>query len=146
MSEIADIAQAVVDALNAHVFSVPFTAERDYTPTFELKDMRDLHVTVVARGVEMATASRAYAQNDWQVDVAVQKKIASPDASGQIDALMALVQDIAEHLRAVGTFGPGQWVRAENIPIYSPEHLNDMRQFTSVLTLTLRTVKACSRL
>jgi len=145
MSEIADIAQAVVDALNAHVFSVPFTAQRDYTPTFELKDMGTLHVTVVARGIEMATASRAYAQNDWQVDVAVQKKIASEN-NAEVDALMALVQDIAEHLRAVGTFGPGQWLRAENIPIYSPEHLNDMRQFTSVLTLTLRTVKACSRL
>jgi hypothetical protein len=33
------------------------------------------------------------------------------------------------------------WLRTENVPIYAPEHLDELRQFTSVLTLTFRVVR-----
>ncbi len=33
------------------------------------------------------------------------------------------------------------WVKADNAPIYSSEHLSELRQFTSVLTLTFRVVR-----
>jgi hypothetical protein len=32
-------------------------------------------------------------------------------------------------------------VRTENVPVYAPEHLEEYRQFTSVLTLTFRVVR-----
>ncbi len=134
---IADIAGAVVTALNGHTFSQPFTAARAYLPVFDLKDMKDLRVTVVPRGNEMSTAGRAITQSDVQVDVAVQKKLTTADAT-EIDALMGLVQEIAEFIRSTGRFGDGSWVRTQNVPIYSAEHLGELRQFTSVLTLTLR--------
>ena len=137
MALIADIAGAVVTALNGHTFSQSFTAARAYLPVFDLKDMKDLHVTVVPRGVEMSTAGRGLAASDVQVDVAVQKKLSGAD-NAEIDALMGLVQEIAEFIRSTGRFGDGSWVRTENVPIYSPEHLGELRQFTSVLTLTLK--------
>ncbi|MFB3894542.1 MAG: hypothetical protein ACE15C_21275, partial [Phycisphaerae bacterium] len=99
MALIADIAGAVVTALNGHTFSQPFTAARAYLPVFDLKDMKDLHVTVVPRGVELTTAGRGLAASDIQIDVAVQKKLALAD-SAEIDALMGLVQEIAEFIRA----------------------------------------------
>ena len=141
MAMIADIAGAVVTALNGHSFSMPFTAQRAYLPVFDLKDMKDLHVTVVPRGVEMTTAGRGLAASDIQIDVAVQKKLTSAD-NAEIDALMGLVQEIAEFIRSTGRFGDGSWVRTENVPIYSPEHLGELRQFTSVLTLTLKVMTA----
>ena len=141
MAMIADIAGAVVTALNGHTFSQPFTAARAYLPVFDLKDMKDLHMTVVPRGVEMTTAGRGLAASDIQIDVAVQKKLGSAD-NAEIDALMGLVQEIAEFVRATGRFGDGSWVRTENVPIYSPEHLGELRQFTSVLTLTLKVMAA----
>ena len=141
MAMIADIAGAVVTALNGHTFSQPFTAARAYLPVFDLKDMKDLHVTIVPRDNEMSTAGRAIAQSDVQVDVAVQKKLTTADAT-EIDALMGLVQEIAEFIRSTGRFGDGSWVRTENVPIYSPEHLGELRQFTSVLTLTLKVMTA----
>jgi len=141
MAMIADIAGAVVTALNGHTFSQPFTAARAYLPVFDLKDMKDLRVTVVPRGVEMSTAGRGLAASDIQIDVAVQKKLASAD-NAEIDALMALVQEIAEFIRSTGRFGDGSWVRTENVPIYSPEHLGELRQFTSVLTLSFKVMTA----
>ncbi|MCL2701964.1 MAG: hypothetical protein FWE88_09790 [Phycisphaerae bacterium] len=146
MSTITELTDAIVAALNGHSFSRPFTARRCYVPTFDLKDMKTLHVTVVPRGVELSTASRSLIQHDVQVDVAIQQKLpASADPTGDqaaIDALMGLVLEVADVLRAVGRFGEAQWVKSENSPIYSPEHLEQLRQFTSVLTLTLRMLRA----
>jgi len=141
MSTIADIAEAVVAALNGHTFSPPFTAQRAYRAAFDLKDMKDLHVAVVPKGVEMSTAGRGLAQSDVQIDIGVQKKLAAAD-NAEIDALMELTQEIAEFVRATRQFGDAAWVRTENLPIYSQEHLAELRQFTSVLTLTLRVMAA----
>jgi hypothetical protein len=141
MALIADIAEAVVTALNGHTFSQPFTAARAYRPVFDLKDMTDLHVTVVPKGVELTTAGRGLAQSDVQIDIGVQKKLAAGD-NAEIDSLVGLVQEIAEFVRATGRFGEAAWVKTENTPIYSQEHLAELRQFTSVLTLTLRVMTA----
>ena len=141
MALVADIAEAVVTALNGHTFSQPFTAARAYRPAFDLKEMTDLHVTVVPKGVELTTAGRGLAQSDVQIDIGVQKKLAGGD-NAEIDSLLGLVQEIAEFVRATGRFGDAAWVKTENTPIYSAEHLGELRQFTSVLTLTLRAMTA----
>ena len=140
MALIADIADAVVTELNAGSFSVPFTAERLYRPDFELADMKDLRVSVVPHGLEMSAAGRALSQHDVQIDLAVQKKLDAAD-NAEIDALMGLVEELAEFLRTKRQFGDAVWVRTENSPVYSQEHLGELRQFTSVLTATLRVVK-----
>jgi len=137
MSIIADIATAVVTALNGHAFSQPFTAVRAYRPAFDLKDMTDLHVTVVPKGVELSTVGRALMQSDVQIDIGIQKKLGA-DEDAEIDALMDLVQEIIEFIRDTRLFADAMWVNTENTPIYSQEHLGELRQFTSVLTLTLR--------
>jgi hypothetical protein len=141
VSIIADIADAVVAALNGQSFSQSVTAQREYRVEYNLKDMKDQRVTVVPKAVEMTTAGRGLAQNDIQIDLAVQKKLTAGD-NPEIDTLMGLVQEIAEFVRATGRFGDAMWVRAENTPIYSQEHLGEMRLFTSVLTVTLRVMTA----
>ena len=141
MALIPDIAEAVVAALNGHTFSQPFTAQRAFRPVFDLAEMKDLHVTVVPKGVELSTAGRGLAQSDMQIDIGVQKKLAAGD-NAEIDTLIGLVQEVAEFIRATGRFGDAAWIKTENTPIYSAEHLGELRQFTSVLTLTLRVMTA----
>ncbi len=141
MALIPDIADAIVAAVNGHTFSQPFTAQRAYRPVFDLADMTDLHVTVVPKGVELFTAGRGLTQSDVQVDIGVQKKLAAGN-NAEIDALVGLVQEVAEFVRVTGRFGDAAWLRTENTPIYSAEHLGELRQFTSVLTLTLRVMTA----
>ncbi len=140
MATVIAIADAVVTVLNAGGFAQPFTAMRLYRPQFELKDMGTLHVTVVPRGLVIQTASRGIDQHDYQIDVAVQKRLASEDAA-EIDSLMALVEQIADRFRhkVLETDPEACWVKSENAPLYAPEHLEQLRQFTSVLTLTYRT-------
>ena len=141
MSVVTDIAQAVVTMLNAHHgFSQAFTAVRAYRPVYELQTMATLHVTVVPKGLALELSDRSHAQRrDVRIDVAVQKKAANDT---EIDGLMALVEEIAGYVKDMDLGScAAVWLRTENEPIYSPEHLAELGVFTSVLTLTFRVVQ-----
>jgi hypothetical protein len=135
---IVDIADAVVTALNVGTFSQSFQAVRHYQPVYELKDMGTLHVSVVPKGIELELFTRAQVQADVQIDIGVQKKLASLEGA-EVDPLMHLVDEIGDYFRTHALAGtPAVWFKTENVPIYAPEHLAKLRQFTSVLTLTFR--------
>jgi hypothetical protein len=143
MSVIIDLADAVTAKLNAGGFTIPFTAVRSYQPLFELTDMQDLHVTVVPAAIpDMGHASRFNRQRDYRIDVAVQQKFETGDAV-ELDPLMALVEEIVnafdgQPLAAV----PNSFcVAVANDPVYSQDHMEQYRQFTSVITLTFRVIQ-----
>lgn len=157
MAVIIDIADAVVTELNGHTWvaapptppehegdapAPAFIAQRYYRPVFDLAEMSSLHVSAVPKGVTVERADRARNQYDLQVDVAVQKKLQAAD-NAELDALMALVQEIADffRLRRLATYPGAVWIKTENVPVFAPEHLEEYRQFTSVLTLTFRVVR-----
>jgi DNA-binding XRE family transcriptional regulator len=133
-----DVADAVVADLNAATLSQPVTAARLYLPQFDLKEMTTLHVSVVPKAETIAAASRASTQHDYAIDVGVQKKLAAGD-NAEIDPLMLLAQEIADYFRFRPLTGRTErWVRTEVKAPYSPEHLDQLRQFTSVVTLVFR--------
>jgi len=145
-----DIADAIVNELNTASaggsFSQTFEAQRHYLPVFDLAEMKDLHVTVVPKGVAIQSIGRDRNQHDVQIDVAVQKKHATqPDQSpnDELDPLMTLVEEIADffRLRRLQDVANAVWVRTEHAPVYAPEHMEQMRQFTSVITFTFRVIK-----
>ena len=139
MSVIADVAEAVKEELNATTFSQAFTAERHYQPLFELEEMKDLHVSVVPNSLTIHPLGRGQNQYDVKVDVAIQKKFAKGD-NAELDPLMTLVEEIADHfrLKRLAGYAGAMWVKTENMPVYAQEHMEQLRQFTSVVTLTFR--------
>ena len=137
-SPIILVAQAVVDALNAGVYSQSFVATREYRVAPELEDPKVLRVVVVPRGVEHTIATRAGVQTDVQIDIGVHKKIELSKA--QLDAVMGLVEEISLSLRSPQLFNGYSWVTTANVPIYSPDHLDQAKEFLSILTLTFRAV------
>jgi hypothetical protein len=128
----------VVAQLNATTFSQPVAAERHYLPQFELADMTTLRVSVVPRSVASKGLERNRDSFDYRIDVAVQQKLdPTPE---NLDALMVLVEEIADHFRSepLAGYPQARCTEVENVPVYAPEHLDEFRQFTSVLTLTFR--------
>lgn len=143
MSAIVDIAEAVVAEINdAGVLPGGVLAQRHYVPTFELKDMDTLHVSVVPRAVAIQPMGRAYCQHDVQIDIGIQQRF-QDDQQITIDALMQQVEQISDLLRAkrLAQLPGAVWLRSQNDPIYAPEHMDQLRQFTSVLTLTYRVTR-----
>ena len=142
MSVVIDIADSIVAELNAATLSMPLAAQRHYVPSFELKDMSNLHVSVVPKGLIVTKSDRNHNTNDAMIDVAVQKKFSAGDAT-EIDPLLNLVEEIADYfrLRRLASFPGAHWLRTEHSPIYSQEHWDELRQFTSVLTFTFRVIR-----
>lgn len=141
MATIIQIADAVVAQLNSATFSQPITATRHYSPSFKLPDMKTLHVTVVPRSISSTSLDRNRDMFHYEIDVAVQKKTDGDQAT--LDALMTLVEEIADHFRVetLASFPNARCMDVKNSPVFSPEHLDEFRQFTSVLTLTFSLVR-----
>lgn len=142
MPLITQVADAVVAELDATTFSQPITAIRSYLPRVELADLKTLKVTVVPSSVTVAAASRSQTQRDVAIDVAVQKKLGQ-EQNVSLDPLLALAEEIAEHFRAkrLDSFPGALCVKTEFKPIYAPEHIEQLRTFTSVLSLTFRVIE-----
>jgi hypothetical protein len=142
-----DIADAVAAELNAAepgTFSEDLTAQRRVLPKFELADLADLKVSVVPKGIEIENASREDRRCDISVDIGVQQKVGK-DVDAEVERLCELVEQIADYLAARGLSAAGMsgvaFVSLANEPVYSTEHLADDLAFTSVLTVTYRTLK-----
>ena len=143
MSNVAvTIAKAVKDALNGNAFTEAFTASRTQLPEFKLADMKTLHVTVVPRSDASEALTRKQDEHMIGVDVAVQQRFgpSEMDDNVKIDALLSLVQEIADFLNRLA-MGDAIWKATENDPVYAPEQLRELRQFTSVLKLTYRLIR-----
>lgn len=138
MATIIDIADAVVAQLNGGSFSQPLAAERHYQPKFELPQMTALHVSVVPRGLASKTLDRSRDTFDYQIDVAVQQKTDMSGAS--LDGLMNLVEELADHFRTqpLASYPNARCTEVKNEPVYSQQHLEELRQFTSLITLTFK--------
>ena len=137
MTTSAEIASALVDDLNAALFSLPVTAVRAYLPLYDLGEMETLHVTVVISGRTVTPASRRQLQIDHRFDIAVQQRLAVEEPLA-CDPLLRLVAEIADHL-AGRSLVSAVWVKTEHEPLVDPTHLHELRQFTSLITVTYRT-------
>lgn len=145
MSRIFQLADAVTAALNDFDFSLAFTAARVRAVSLDLKDVRDVVVRVVPRGVETSLLARKIRQHDQAVAVVVMKKLIPP-ATGddptleeQIETLSGLVEEIDDYLFATGKLGgAGPPIESDFNPIWNSDHLTDRGQFTSVNVITYR--------
>jgi len=147
-----DIADAVVAQLNEASLSHDFTAVRKHQPQKKRSDAGTLAVTVIPFGWTMQShADRSRTQDDYTVDVVVQKSIA-PTAAGEhdedaLDEMDALVEEIAGHLkdnRRPGTYSTACWIRLETLPEaesgYVRSHLETSHEYVGIVRATYRRI------
>jgi hypothetical protein len=139
VSTVIDVADAVVASLNAGSFALPFTAARKYVPAVELSDLADLNVTVVPKSAEITTATRTSSYFDCTIDIGIQQKV-NPNEPAELDALADLAEQIVDHLRLspLDALPEAVWLSIANEPVFAPEHLDQQRVFTSVVSVTYR--------
>ncbi len=146
-STIIAIADAMVQTLGGATLSQPVTAVRHYLPEFDLKEMDELHVSVVPAELDEEMADRSRDRAEYKIHVAVQKRVTKQDPPGLdtavIDGLMRLVEEIDDLFRhkSLAGYEQAHWVKTENKPIYDPKHLKEHGQFTSLLALTFRVTR-----
>jgi len=140
MAMILDIADALVTALNAHDFTLDFTAVRIYRPEFNLSADDGMYVPVMPQAIESELVSRAKDTEDMdRILVGVAKKVANIEAI-TLDPLMGLVEEIGDFCKGLtlGTTPRAVCVLMSNEPIFNPDMLKEMRTFQSILTLSFK--------
>ena len=142
MADITDVADAMVAELNAYSFSLPFTAVRTFLPRYKLDELEDLHVTVVPISDSVLPGDRGKSRHDYEIDVAVQQKIDSLD-NADVDPLIGLTEEIVDYFRGKRlTLSPSAvWGTTEVKALYAVEHMEQLRQFTSVVAFTFRAMR-----
>jgi len=141
MSMMIKLADAVVSELNTEGWSLPFAARRLYRPRFEPADLMVLQVSVVPRGFVIEAESRVDDSRYYQIDISVQQKL-NTETIEEIDPLLGLVEEIARHFRLwrPAAMPSAVCAKVENEPVYAVEHLDELRCFTSIITLSFRIV------
>ena len=136
MSIASQVAHAVVFELANHEFSQEFEPKMLVLPAFESAELEILRVSVVPRTLEIDRVTRASSKYTVGIDIGIQKRIVgTPEET--VATMGTLVDEIADLLKStdLSQFPAAQWHSLANEPIYVPEHLQQKRTFTSILSL-----------
>jgi hypothetical protein len=141
-----DLVAAIVTDLNGHEFSLAFTATRSWRPRFTLEEMNVLHVTVLPRTLSPAPADRSETEKTVEIDVGIQQRYDAETLEGQseadwLDSLAALAEEVADFCKP--PYRPAAYPAAVTMEVAAsvapnPEHLDELRQYTGVVTLTMQ--------
>lgn len=130
MSEVLKIAEAVVTAL------AEYNAELVFFPEFELQELETMRVAVVPAGMEYKILSRSSHEEVLKVSVGFLKR----GCEDELPELLKLVEGIG-----LGFLGrrcaDASCVGVAFNPIYSPDHLRERGQFTSVMELAFKQIR-----
>lgn len=136
MSRTTRIADAVVRTLGEGSFSQELVAVRAYRPAADLAALERLHATVVPRSEERRPLSRGSREQEVTIDIGLQRKV-DPENLAEQDELDALAEEVADYLE--GRHLPeATFVSISRDPVLSPEHLDQHRVFTTVISVTYR--------
>lgn len=127
MSEVIRIAEAVAESLEK------YHAEVLFFPEFELRDLDDLRVVVVPHSTEYKTVSRGRNEEILKVQIGFLKR----GSEENLDDLLQTVEKIGLGFLN-RKLGGSTCVCVAYNPIYSPEHLRERGQFTSIIELSFR--------
>ena len=136
------IAEAVKEELNDQYSPATFTATRRYTPTFDLKDLTTLTVTVVPKSLEKSFMSRRDTDRRVEVDIGIQQKLDAGQSQAEqlaaIDALMLIADGIDDYMenRRLTDVAAARWRGSETTVLYGPEQLQENRAFLAVVKIT----------
>ncbi len=134
MIEALQLSKELAGVLNAGQFSKEFTAAARALPEYDLAQLKNLAVSVVPKSAEIINLTRAVTSLEIEVDIAVQKKV-SKDLDGDVEELLKLVSELVKFVNRKDLEN-AKFKKVANEPIYSSEHLNEKRLFTSLITVT----------
>ena len=130
MSDILNLARAVAEELRE------YKAELLYFPEFALRDLDDLRIVVVPAGTQYKTLSRAAHEELPKVHICILKRC----TEDELDGMLRCVENVGFGFLYRKLAG-GTCVCVICNPIYSPEHLRERGQFTSVIELVFKVLK-----
>ncbi len=138
---ILHLCDKVVDSLNAGSkngdYGMRFEAVRHFQPRFTLPELEEgLKVCVVPAEMERSNLTRSVNQQNSIIQIGVLARVDATLAG--IDPYVALVDSMALNLDGAQLDNVSCVVDAKIAPIFDQQLLRDNKQFTSIISLTVR--------
>lgn len=143
---ISQLARSLAARLTSASYTTAYptiVAQQAYLPRYDLEQMGDLKVSVLPREVSITTTTRGAEQHDYTLAVVVAKR--TDGSVEQVDALLALVEKLCDHLRSnsmpyvTGEPWPAvTWFALSLEPVWSQEHLEERRVFFTAINVQYR--------
>lgn len=136
-----EIAEQFVLDCKADTWSQPCEFERRYLAIEDVSNLEMVLVQVAYAGQRMTWSSRSSCIHEYDIDVAVMRKLQSDD-NHEADRYSTLLDEIVDAWKGNMPTGTGaQMLNAEWVNPYVPAHLQTQRTFTGVVRLTFRLVR-----
>ena len=118
-------------------YSMRFEAVRYFQPKFTLPELEEgLKVCVVPAEVERSNLTRSVNQQNSVIQIGVLSRVESSLAG--IDPYVTLVDSMALSLDGADLDNVSTVVEAKIAPIFDQQLLRDNKQFTSIISITVR--------
>jgi len=133
---VVELAEEVKRVVNHGPWNPSLNAERKWQLYFELPDLATTKVVVYPRADDTTgKIDRERWGHELKIHIAVQKKISSDDAA-ETGALVALADEICEHVKANRPARPEKLTTATVIPLVQNERMQQNKVFASLVELT----------
>jgi hypothetical protein len=138
-ARILAIADALVDALNTHPFSVGFVAERTYVPRHKVEDLATIAVSVVPkrRRTELLTPSAT--KRTHRIEIGIQRRVEADNVPAEMDPLVTLCEEIEAFVLG-SSFAGAYCLEAEPLigddELFDWTHLETKKLFTWAFAAT----------
>ena len=118
-------------------YNMRFEAVRYFQPKFTLPDLEEgVKVCMVPAEVERSNLTRSVNQQNSTIQIGVLSRVESTLAG--IDPFVALVDSMALNLDGAQLDNVSCVVEARIAPIFDQQLLRDNKQFTSIISITVR--------
>ena len=118
-------------------YEMRFSAVRYFQPKFTLPELEEgVKVCVVPAEVERSNLTRSVNQQNSTIQIGVLARVESTLAG--IDPFVALVDSMALNLDGAQLDNVSCVVEARIAPIFDQQLLRDNKQFTSIISITVR--------
>ena len=135
------IADAMITDMRATTLVIPCVFERAYVPRSELEDAESTVVSVVYAGQRAIPDHRSAWRHEYDVDVAVQRKV-NLDDNEALDRCSDLLDALVDFWKTRKPTGYQANLIAIAHNPFVPEHLTEYKQFTGVVRMTFRMTRA----
>jgi hypothetical protein len=131
MSKVIELAQNVVTELDE------FNAELSFSPEFELRDLATMKVVVVPVGTQYKMLSRSTHEELPHIQIGILKR----GSQNELPELLKFVENLGLSFLNK-RIGDATCFCVTFNPLYSPDHLRERNQITSVIELTFKVLQS----
>jgi len=138
-AKIVETVDALVTSLDGGTFTQAFTAEKRQFPLFDVRDVDALTVVCYSLGRQIEKASRQYAAASWPKtwQVACNVKQRTDGSNDEVDDLLLLVEQIADHVADAGKLAGAVVREVTTERLYDARSLDQQALFDAEIIITL---------